>query len=463
MSAPRLLIIGLDCAEPELVFERWRDELPNLAGLIARGSSGRLESCIPAITVPAWSCMLSGRDPGELGIYGFRNRIDRSYGRMSIADGRSVRVPRLWDLLGAAGWRVALIGVPGTYPPPAVNGVAVSCFLAPNTVATYTYPPSFARQIDQLLGEYLLDVPQFRSGDKDRILRDIYQLCDQRFALAHHMLDQQRPDLLMLVDMGVDRIQHAFWKHMDPRHPQFVPDSPYAGAIRAYYRHVDAQIGGLLERRDDRTSVLVVSDHGARPLMGGFRLNEWLRRSGDLVLEHEPVEERPLEDVPVNWSRTSAWGAGGYYGRVFLNVRGREPHGTIAPAAYNRARAELAERLAALPGPDGASLGNRVFVPQQIYRRVRGIAPDLIVYFGDLAWRSVGTVGGDAGLYVQDNDTGPDDANHAQHGLLIFHDPQQPGGGRVLGNLSIYDILPTLLARYDIAAPEGLRGTVRDL
>ncbi|MCS6839423.1 MAG: alkaline phosphatase family protein, partial [Roseiflexus sp.] len=71
---PQLLIIGLDCAEPSLVLDRWRADLPALSRLMAEGVYGELESCIPAITVPAWSCMMSGRDPGELGIYGFRNR-----------------------------------------------------------------------------------------------------------------------------------------------------------------------------------------------------------------------------------------------------------------------------------------------------------------------------------------------------------------------------------------------------
>ncbi|MBC8161510.1 MAG: alkaline phosphatase family protein, partial [Roseiflexaceae bacterium] len=148
--APKLLIIGLDCAEPSLMFEQWREELPHLAGLMARASYGRLESCTPAITVPAWSCMMSGRDPGELGIYGFRNRASREYGAMAVADSRSVQVPRLWDYLGAAGWRVAVIGVPGTYPPPEVHGALVSCFLAPSTATTYTHPPALAETIAAL-------------------------------------------------------------------------------------------------------------------------------------------------------------------------------------------------------------------------------------------------------------------------------------------------------------------------
>ncbi len=458
-KSPRLLIIGLDCAEPSLVFEQWRDDLPNLARLMQQGRYGRLESCIPAITVPAWSCMMSGRDPGELGIYGFRNRADRNYARMIVADSRSVKAPRLWDILGGAGWRVAVLGVPGTFPPRPVNGALISCFLAPDTGVEYTYPSELADHVRAWVGDYLLDVPDFRSEDKDRILRDIYTMCDQRFSIAHHLLEDYSPDLLMLVEMGVDRIHHALWKHMDQRHPLYVPGSPLAKAIHDYYCHVDGRIGELLADCDEQTAVLVVSDHGARPLMGGVCLNEWLLAEGYLALKTIPPASVALDSAQVDWSRTKAWGAGGYYGRIFLNVRGREPEGVIPPSEYEHERTLLAERLRAMPGPDGQPLGNRVFTPHQLYRSVRGVAPDLVVYLGDLAWRAVGTVGGGA-IYTVENDTGPDDANHAQHGLLIFHDPMKPGDGQYLEDAQIYDVLPTLLARYDIITPAGLRGKV---
>jgi predicted AlkP superfamily phosphohydrolase/phosphomutase len=458
-SAPRLLIIGLDCAEPSLVFGQWRDELPTLARLIRLGSYGTLESCIPAITVPAWSCMMGGRDPGELGIYGFRNRPDRSYQRMSTADGRAVRVPRLWDLASAAGWKVSVIGVPGTYPPQPVNGALVSCFLTPSVTSPYTYPPQLATQIANWVGDYLLDVPNFRSEEKERILRDIYTLCDQHFTVADRLLTHYMPDLLMLVDMGVDRIHHAFWKQMDARHPHYVPNAPWRTAIHDYYRHVDQRINDLLQRCGDETVILVVSDHGARPLMGGVRINQWLQVEGYLTLKQQPDRSIALDQAGIDWPRTRAWGAGGYYGRIFLNVRGREPEGTIAPSAYERERTALAERLRAMNGPDGQPLGNRVFIPQHIYRSVRGVAPDLIVYFGDLAWRALGTVGGDE-LYTTENDTGPDDANHAQYGLFIYYDPQQPGKGRRIDNAQIYDILPTLMHRFQLPAPVGLRGKI---
>lgn len=445
--------------EPSLVFERWQDDLPNLSRLMAAGSYGRMESSIPAITVPAWSCMMSGRDPGELGIYGFRNRKSRDYGAMAISDGRAVNVPRLWDILGEAGWTVAALSVPGTSPPYPVQGQMVSCFLTPNTDAPFTYPPELANQIQQWMPDFLLDVPHFRSEDKDRILRNIYTLCDQRFTLAEKLIEQDAPDFLMLVDMGVDRIHHSFWKPMDVRHPQHEPGSPYANAIHDYYCHVDQRIGELLSHCSDETAVLVVSDHGARPLMGGICINEWLITNGYLTLKEMPETPMPLDKTEVDWSQTQAWGAGGYYARIFLNVQGREPQGTIPLADYETVRSRLVEQLSTLTDPNGNSLNVKAFKPQDIYQRVRGMAPDLLVYFDDLAWRSIGTVGMGS-FYTQNNDTGPDDANHAPFGLMIFHDPQHPKGGQQLEGAQLYDIVPTLLNRYGISAPAGLRGKV---
>ena len=139
----QVAVIGLDCAEPSLIFDRWIEALPNLRSLIDRGTWGQLRSVDPPITVPAWSCMMTSRDPGELGIYGFRNRADHSYDRQFVADSRAVPIPRLWDHLGEAGKHVIVLGVPGTYPPAPVAGELVSCFLTPDPRGDqYTEPAS---------------------------------------------------------------------------------------------------------------------------------------------------------------------------------------------------------------------------------------------------------------------------------------------------------------------------------
>ena len=82
-------------------------------------------------------------------------------------------------------------------------------------------------------------------------------------------------------------------------------------------------------------------------------------------------------------------------------------------------RDDLIRRLEALPDDRGTPMGTRVYRPEELYAEVNGVAPDLIAIFGDLLWRSVATIGGDEGIYTLENDTGPDDANHAQDGMFV--------------------------------------------
>ena len=106
----KMLVIGLDCAEPSLVFDRFQSELPNLSGLVDRGLAGPLASVVPAITVPAWACGLAGKDPGQLGIYGFRNRKDYSYDGLSIANSTALKTPLAPDLLARRGKKIIMQG-----------------------------------------------------------------------------------------------------------------------------------------------------------------------------------------------------------------------------------------------------------------------------------------------------------------------------------------------------------------
>jgi len=454
--ARKAMIIGLDCAEPSLVLERWRDRLPVLSGLMERGVSGRLTSIVPPITVPAWSCMMASRTPGDLGVYGFRNRSDHTYDGAFIADGNAIKVPRLWDLIGRAGGDSIVIGVPGTYPPRPLKGALVTCFLTPSVESRFTYPPALKAEVADVVGEYLFDCTDFRTNDKDDLLRQVYEMTDKRFRLAEHLLETRPWQLFAFVEMGTDRIHHGFWKYMDEQHRKHEPGGPYEHVIRDYYEHVDGLVGKLLEHADDETLVLVVSDHGAKRLDGGIRVNEWLRREGLLHLTGEPNGVTSPREVGIDWSQTVAWGEGGYYARVFLNVEGREPQGVVPAADYEIVRDDLARQLAAIPDDEGRPMATRVYKPEEVYPEVEGVAPDLIVIFGDLLWRSVGTIGGDEGVHTFENDTGPDDANHAQEGLLIATGPGVDARGALDAHL--LDVAPTVLELLGLPVPDAMRG-----
>lgn len=454
----RVLVIGLDCAGPDLVFEQFRDDLPNLNRLAASGTWGELQSSLPCITVPAWSSMLTSRDPGTLGFYGFRNRADYTYDQMTIADGRAVKIPRVWDHLGDAGKESVVIGVPQTYPPRPINGKLVSGFLSPGTGSAFTYPAIYKSEVLRITPDYAFDVKDFRTDDKDMLLRRLFDLREIQFKLVEHAITAETWDFFMHVDIGLDRIQHGFWRYHDSAHRLHEPGSRFKDALRDYYKLLDDQIGRLVELAGDDVAVLVVSDHGVKRMDGGICLNEWLWREGWLALKTPPQTGTltPFDPANVDWSRTRAWGAGGYYGRVFLNVAGREPAGIIPADAYESTRDELAAALEAIPGPNGANLGTRVFRPHDVYAQVNNIAPDLMVYFGDLHWRSVGSLGHGA-HYTLENDTGPDDANHAERGMFILNEPNGRGAGCADGH-QLMDIAPTILARMGLRPPADFQG-----
>jgi predicted AlkP superfamily phosphohydrolase/phosphomutase len=454
----RVLLIGLDCAEPSLVFEAFRSDLPNLQRLARNGLWGRLESCHPPDAVPGWSCLMSGRDPGELGIYGMRNRVRRTYDPPALATSLDVAEKRIWQILAAEGRRCAVVGVPGTDPPSPVNGLMVSSFLASSNGAPHTHPAELAGEIDRIAGGALVDAGEPRTEDKRRLASDLRTATGKRFRVARHLLARESWDFFALVEMGIDRIHHAFWRFYDREHRRYEPGSPYHSAIHDHYVALDAEIGRLVDAAGDM-SVLVVSSHGAQAMEGGVRINQWLLEEGYLHLRDEPDGAEDLDLSSVDWPRTQAWADGGPHGRVFINLAGREPRGGVPPSRLDSLRDEIAGKLEALEDHCGRPMGNRVLRPEAIYRSVRNIAPDLLVEFGDLAWRAVDTVGGEGVLAFEDH-AGLADSNHARQGILIYHGPDVPAAarGREMAGLSIYDVAPTLLEKFRIPAGAGLRG-----
>jgi predicted AlkP superfamily phosphohydrolase/phosphomutase len=262
----------------------------------------------------------------------------------------------------------------------------------------------------------------------------------------------------MMVVMGTDRIHHGFWKFHDPTHAKYEPGSRYENAIRDYYVDVDRRLGALLSAVDSETTVMVVSDHGAKAMVGGVCVNEWLMQKGYLHLREKPDGVIPFGKAKVDWKKTMAWGEGGYYSRIFLNVRGREPEGVIDPSDYERVREELRTGLEGISDSRGANIGTKVFKPEEVYSEVRRIPPDLIVYFGNLSWRSVGSIGLGS-ILTFENDTGPDDANHDTQGIFIMAGPEIKRAG-YRERMKIVDVAPTVLHFMGMEIPGDMEGRV---
>ncbi len=160
----------------------------------------------------------------------------------------------------------------------------VSCFLTPSLESQYTYPPILRREIEQVVGEYLFDCENFRTEDKDDLLRQVYEMTDRRFAARRPPArveavgavrdgrDGPRPDAPRLLEVHGSRAPQARAGRTRTRTRSSTTTSTSTGSSAACSQHAD-----------DDTAILVVSDHGAKRMDGGIRVNEWLRQEGLLA------------------------------------------------------------------------------------------------------------------------------------------------------------------------------------
>ena len=160
----KVVVIGLDGATFTLL-KPWMEQghLPYLKSLIAEGVSGPLRSCIPPVTVPAWQCFMTGKNPGKLGIAGFLQQTPNSYDEVPIS-AATCTARTLWELLSADGKRAAVLNVPYTVAPQGFNGILIGGFdTPPSKMREAVYPPALLPEIEAKFGPYrvYLKMPQW--------------------------------------------------------------------------------------------------------------------------------------------------------------------------------------------------------------------------------------------------------------------------------------------------------------
>src|SRR5579883_3309389 len=288
-SKKKIAVIGLDSVPPEMMFQKLLDKLPNIKRMYERGIHGSLETCHPPITVPAWMVMMTGKNPGKLGIYGFRHRRGFSYNDGYIVNSTSVKEKTVWEILSEHGKSSIVLGVPPGYPPKQVkNCNIVSCFITPGIEKTFTYPQELKDEVLNVSGgNYIFDVT-FRTENREKIKEELFEMTSKRFDVAEYLAQTKPWDFFIMHEIGFDRLHHAFWKFFDPSHPKYVKGTPYEKLDEEYYRFVDERIGRLLEIFGEECITFVLSDHGSKGMSGAFCVNQWLEAEGYLRFKKKP-------------------------------------------------------------------------------------------------------------------------------------------------------------------------------
>ncbi len=449
----KAIIIGWDGTPPNLAFNDLLPHMPNMQKLLKESHYGPLRSCHPPITIPAWMCMMTGQDPGQLGLYGFRHRVPGDYTGVWIPSSQSIETPKLWDFFGDMDGKVAIVGIPPSFPPPTVNGISISGILTPDIDDVHTYPEEYVDTIKQIT-DYVADI-MFRTEDKKSALENLVKMTKERHRVILHILENEEWDFFAMVEIGSDRLHHAFWRYYDTAHHLYTYDEELSPAFIDYYKLLDKQLGEILATVPDDTVFILASDHGAKGMKGAFCINQWLYEKGLLKIEEFPSEPAPLNKINVDWANTKAWAWGGYCATIFINVEGYEKSGTIDATEYESFRDQLIDELRTIRGPNGEEWETRIEKPEEAYSECNGYYPDLLVYFDDLYWRAAGSMGHPS-MYLSENDTGPDDAIHDWDGIYVVRFPDRKGGKRESRN--ILDIAPTVLEFVGADIPDYMTG-----
>ena len=250
-----------------------------------------------------------------------------------------------------------------------------------------SYPSVFSTYLAKANGTYAtLGLAEDTWGLNARILSDdafLHQCLEadaEREAMFFDALDKVRRGLIACVFDGTDRIQHMFWRYLDPEHPAHggQGDKQHRNAVEELYTRMDHLVGRTMETCDDDGTVLmVISDHGFTSFRRGIDLNYWLEQNGYLALKPEGRGKKYLAGV--DWSKTRAYALG--LAGIWLNLKGREVQGIVDQREADHLRDQLCEKLAGLRDDQtGEPAVSRAFNTQKIYRGpYKSEGPDVIL------------------------------------------------------------------------------------
>ena len=436
----RVIVLGLD-GLPCSLLRRFIAEgvMPKLGALVQQGDLAAMDTVYPPLSSVSWTTFFTGVNPGRHRIFGFFEAQVDEYG-IWFQDLDDVKVPGLWDHAQAHGKRTISINLPGTYPAPPFNGVMISGFIATD-LAKSVYPKMLLPLVEKT--GYMLDVPCERAtGEPDVFWQAVGQSLEARARVMSALLQNEPHDLFIGVFTETDRVQHFFFDAIEePSHPEYE-------RVRKFYAHVDAIIGHLAALCPD-DELIILADHGFCRIEQELFVNHWLAERGYLVMK-TPRMGVPLAEIDPEKSRAFSLDPG----RIFLNVRGRQPTGCVDPQDAGKLRDEIAAGLAAM----------RVRVPWQ----AEPICPfEKIIHREEIYSGPWAHLAADLVLHTRDGFEMKGKFNHPAlsqlgtlNGMHTFGDAMLYVRGRKWPSVTprIMDMAPTILRLMGLPVPPEMEG-----
>ncbi len=500
----KIFVLGLDGGTFQII-DTLIDEnmLPNFKKIKKNGSYGVLKSIIHPLTPQAWASFITGVNPGKHGLFDFGEMKEGAY-ELQLVTSRTRQSKTIWHYLNLNGKSIIVLNIPLTYPIEKVKGIFISGMHTPE-FKKGVYPISLANELNESFSNYKIDVMSFWYNNPHDFIKNIKLMLKERIKLIKYLLSKYNPDLMIAVIIASDRVQHFLWKQAWINRKQ--PNNPYGKILEEIYITVDKLIGEIIEFQEKDDYFFIISDHGFGSLEKEVNLNRFLIENGYLkfnisVLLNEKSDLEKLftpykkyypfitkfrflfKIIPikiwkkilkkaiekgyfstkyqnfhtVDWLKTKAYSFG-LFGGIYCNLEGREPLGIIKRGKeFDDLRYEIVRRLICLRDPeDKLPVVSKVYRKEELYEgRSIWKAPDLVVVMRNWSYITRGGKEFDSFQIIHTptiNHTG----NHRLDGIFFAYG-NNIKKGKEIKNISLLDILPTLLSILNIEVPENIDG-----
>jgi len=362
MHKQKVIIIGIDGVPYGLLKDLSdRDVMPHFKELRKNGVFTQMESSIPEISSVSWSSIITGKNPGEHGIYGFTDLVPHTY---------TISFPNFRNLKAKAFWQKeedkthVIINVPSTYPVQKINGFWVSGFVSLD-LEKAVYPPPYIEKLKEM--NYQVDVDSRKAHKSKRLfLEDLFKVHKKRIELYRYLWNKINWDTFMLVFTGSDRLEHFLWDaYEDSNHE-------YHHKFLEYFQKVDEIIGEIATSMSENDSLIMLSDHGMEKIKTNVNLNTYLADNDFLKWgDHPEKRYRNIESGTKAFALDPA--------RIYINKENKYPKGSVKITEEEKVIDDLIDSFSRLER-NGEKVIKKIYKKNDIYHGEYVVnAPDLVL------------------------------------------------------------------------------------
>ncbi|MGC1120993.1 MAG: alkaline phosphatase family protein [Candidatus Methanofastidiosia archaeon] len=477
-----VIVLGIDGADFEVIqYLVSRGDLKHFQKLMSDGVFGPLKSTIPPFTAPAWTSFFTGVHPEKHGIHDFVSRNPDTYD-LALVSSRDRRVAPLWSIISERNKRVAVVNIPMTYPPEALNGIMISGFpFSSQRDRDITFPLTLLRELEGEYGSYELREAniigiEYEEKKTKWNISTYVEAMKKVFDISLHLMYKEPFDCFITEIQELDPVQHEFWCFWDDIVDFHVHKENLGRAVPRIYAEIDLLLGKMMDSMNEKCTLFVISDHGFGRVGLKTPLNNWLLQNGFLrsrqsnylskispilgrkafailmkkvglgkLARYAPesllylfskwlsMRERSIDSADIEWSQTKAYSLG-YPQYIYINLKGREPQGIVDENHYSTVVGEIQEGL------------RKINTIDKIYTAPpHSSLPDICFTMKEV---SVFSTASDIPLH-------PD---HRQEGIFMAYGDNVKEGWKV--NASMVDIAPTILHILEVPIPTYMDGRV---